>query len=79
MVGTCDYRVCWSKGCNQSFNIKQKVRMDEEVEDDPFENHVCDDCEARANRAFWLAISLLFAVLAMATLPAILLYGGDQN
>ena len=55
------------------------VRMDEEEEDDAFKNRVCVECEARANRAFWLAISLLFGILAMTTLPAILLYGGDQN
>ena len=55
------------------------VKMYEEVEDDAFMNNVCVECEARANRAFWLAITLLFGVLAITTLPAILLYGGDQN
>ena len=55
------------------------VTPDEDVEDDAFKNRVCVECEDRANRAFWLAIVLLFVVLAMTVLPAIFLYGGDQN
>ena len=55
------------------------VKPDEDVEDDAFKNRVCVECEERANRAFWLAILLLFVVLAMTILPAVLLYGGDHH
>lgn len=76
-AGSCNYRVCLSKGCQRNVCALHIVEADPEIDDDAFntDNRVCHDCEARANRAFWLAICLLIGVPIMAALPAIFLYG----
>ena len=79
-AGTCNYRICCSKGCQRNMCASHIVEADAEIEDDAFhrDNRVCRECETRANRAFWLAVFLIIGVPILAALPAILLYGSEE-
>ena len=76
-AGTCNYRICCSKGCQRNMCALHIVEADPEIDDDAFnkDNRVCRECETRANRAFWLAVLLIIGVPILTALPAILLYG----
>ena len=76
-AGICDYRVCFSKGCQKAMCHEHAHKEDTDEADDFMKHRVCVECESRANRAFWITILIVLLVPLMAALPAIILYGGE--
>lgn len=74
-AGTCDYRVCCSKGCQRNLCDQHIVKPDEGIDDDALGSRVCVECQGRANRAFYFAIFLVVGLPLLAMLPAIFFYG----
>ena len=54
-------------------------RHDDDYVDDTFLQNVCEECEGRANRAFWISILLFFGIPLLIALPFILKSGTDSH
>ena len=95
IAGVCDYRVCCSRGCKRQLCSQhhaatakrgQLEEQEEEIDDfssahdkTNYMDHVCVECESRANRAFWITIFIVILIPLMAVMPAIILYGGNSQ
>ena len=76
--GTCEYKLCFSKGCGRKLCVDHVMQTEPGTEgDDPLEGKVCVECSDRASRAFWLSVLIAIGIPLVLMLPAILLYSAE--
>lgn len=76
--GKCEFSVCFVKGCGKNLCLQHAAKV-KNPKEDTMAGKVCVDCEHRANRAFYIAVGILFLIGFLIALPGIILFGGDTG